>query len=158
VVVNAAGLQAQALGPQFSGLAVRRSASHYAKGNYSVSLAAPFSRPTAPEAATGVHAGPAADEVWSRDAVVESDLAVNLARAGVLRRSAALSGLVDEASQPSHAGDSAQTARLGGPDFVVRQGPCRSRGRRAGQPVWYRVVLLDGVAGDRQAAVAVLAQ
>ncbi len=132
-VVNAAGLQAQALARQFSGLAAQHvPASHYAKGNYfSLAGRSPFSRliyPVPEAAGLGIHAtldlggqvkfGP--DVQW-----VESpeDLAVDPVRGEAFYAEVRKywPGLTDGALQPSYAGIRPKLHGPGGPtaDFVI---------------------------------------
>ena len=136
MVVNAAGLQAQTLARQFSGLAAQHvPASHYAKGNYfSLAGRSPFSRliyPVPVAAGLGVHAtldlggqvkfGP--DVQW-----VESpeDLAVDPTRGEAFYAEVRKywPGLPDGTLQPSYAGIRPKLHGPGGPsaDFLV-QGP-----------------------------------
>ena len=135
-VVNAAGLQAQALARQFSGLAPQLvPASHYAKGNYfSLAGRSPFSRliyPVPEAAGLGVHAtldlggqvkfGPDVQWVDRPD-----DLAVDPARGEAFYAEVRKywPGLPDGALQPSYAGIRPKLHGPGGPsaDFVI-QGP-----------------------------------
>lgn len=137
-VVNAAGVQAQALARQFSHLAPEHvPASYYAKGNYfSLIGRSPFSRliyPVPEAAGLGVHAtldlggqvkfGPDVQWVESPD-----DLAVDPARGEAFYAEVRKywPGLKDGALQPSYAGI---RAKLHGPgarsaDFVI-QGPAQ---------------------------------
>ena len=133
-VVNAAGLQTQALARQFSGLAAQHvPASHYAKGNYfSLAGRSPFSRliyPVPEVAGLGVHAtldlggqmkfGPDVQWVERPD-----DLAVDPAR-GVAFYAEVRKywpGLMDGALQPSYAGIRPKLHGPGEPaaDFLIQ--------------------------------------
>ena len=135
-VVNAAGLQAQALARQFKWLAAQHVPdSHYAKGNYfSLAGRSPFSRliyPVPEAAGLGVHAtldlggqvkfGPDVQWVDRPD-----DLAVDPARGEAFYAEVRKywPGLPDGALQPSYAGIRPKLHGPGGPsaDFVI-QGP-----------------------------------
>ena len=133
-VVNAAGLQAQSMARQFSGLAAQHvPASHYAKGNYfSLAGRSPFSRliyPVPEVAGLGVHAtrdlggqmkfGPDVQWVERPD-----DLAVDPARSVAFYAEVRKywPGLMDGALQPSYAGIRPKLHGPGEPaaDFLIQ--------------------------------------